>query len=120
MRRPTTGVTTAGLLLALTALTACQSGAASGKVQGTDAELACAAVNLLPATMPDSKTDGEQAFDIATARLAGAEELARAAARADAKFQPLADTLREAQQRISVTFDAHQAEPAVKKARSYC
>ncbi|GHH75210.1 hypothetical protein ACFRKE_36725 [Kitasatospora indigofera] len=117
MRRPIVGTAAAGLLLALAA---CQSGAATGKVQGTDAELACAAVHRLPDPMPDSKADGEQAFDIALARLAGAEELARAAALADAKFQPLADALREAQQQISVTFDAHQAEPAVKKARTYC
>ncbi|MET9614755.1 hypothetical protein [Kitasatospora indigofera] len=117
MRRSIVGAAAAGLLLALAA---CQSGSAPGKVQGTDAELACAAVNRLPAQMPDAKADGDQAYDIAMARLSGAEELARAAALADAKFQPLADTLREAQQRISVTFDAHQAEPAVKKARTYC
>ncbi|MFC9329866.1 hypothetical protein [Kitasatospora sp. NPDC057015] len=117
MRRPTTAVAAAGLLLALTA---CQSGAATGTVQGTDAELACAAVHRLPDPMPDSKAGGDQAFDIALARLVGAEELARAAALADAKFQPLADALKEAQQQISVTFDAHAAEPAVKKAQGYC
>ncbi|MFF4338901.1 hypothetical protein ACFY00_03045 [Kitasatospora sp. NPDC001540] len=100
------------------ALAACQSGAASGKLRGTDAELACAAVNRLPERMPD--TDGGQAFDVAVARLAGAEELARAAALEDATFQPLADALREAQQLINVTFDAQRAEPAVKKARTYC
>lgn len=104
-----------GLLLALTA---CQSGAASGKIQGTGAELACAAVSRLPERMPG--TDGGQAFDIAMARLVGAEELARAAALADAKFQPLADALREAQHLLNVTSDIQRAEPAIKKARTYC
>ncbi|MFJ9598233.1 hypothetical protein ACIRS3_36500 [Streptomyces virginiae] len=115
MRRPRAAVAAVGLLLALTA---CQSGAASGKVQGTDAELACAAVSRLPERMPG--TDGGKAFDIAVARLVGAEELARAAALADATFQPLADALREAQQLLNVTSDPQQAEPAIKKARTYC
>ncbi|MGW4381196.1 hypothetical protein [Kitasatospora sp. NPDC004531] len=115
MRRPTTAVAAAGLLLALAA---CQSGAASGKVRGTDAELACAAVSRLPERMP--AIDAGQDFDIALARLAGAGELARAAALADGKFQPLADALKEAQQLFSVTSDPEQADPAIKKARTYC
>ncbi|MEW2587896.1 hypothetical protein [Streptomyces virginiae] len=114
MRRPRAAVAAVGLLLALTA---CQSGA-SGKVQGTDAELACAAVSRLPERMPG--TDGGKAFDIVVARLVGAEELARAAALADATFQPLADALREAQQLLNVTSDPQRAEPAIKKARTYC
>jgi len=115
MRRPATAVAAVGLLLVLTA---CQSGTASGGLHGTDAELACAAVRRLPERMPDS--DSGQAFDIAVARLAGAEELARGAALADAEFQPLADALKEAQQLLNQSFDPHRMEPAIKKARTYC
>ncbi|MFJ1757868.1 hypothetical protein [Kitasatospora sp. NPDC088134] len=104
-----------GLLLALTA---CQSGAASGKVRGTDAELACAAVSRLPERMPTA--DGGKEFDIALARLYGAEVLAKAAALADAKFQPLADALKEAHDLFNVTSDPQRADPAIKKARTYC
>ncbi|MFD8020765.1 hypothetical protein ACFXJO_01765 [Streptomyces lavendulae] len=115
MRRPTTAVAAVGLLLALTA---CQSGVASGKVQGTDAELACAALSRMPEPLPG--TDAGKAFEIAVVRLAGAEDLARAAALTDAKFQPLADTLRKARDLLNVTSDPQQAEPEVKKARTYC
>ncbi|MFH8621039.1 hypothetical protein ACH4A8_03890 [Streptomyces vietnamensis] len=115
MRRPRTAAAAVGLLLALTA---CESGAASGKVQGTDAELACAAVRRLPEPLP--ATAGGKDFDILVARLVGAEDLARAAALADAKYQPLADALDKAHELLNVTSDPKQAEPAVKKARTYC
>ncbi|MFC8721599.1 hypothetical protein [Kitasatospora sp. NPDC057198] len=72
----------------------------------------------LPERMPDSNSG--QAFDIAVARLVGAEELARGAALADAEFQPLADALHEAQQLLNRTFDPQQMEPAIKQARTYC
>ncbi|MFD7980152.1 hypothetical protein ACFY8W_00120 [Streptomyces sp. NPDC012637] len=100
------------------ALTACESGAASGKVQGTDAELACAAVRRLPEPLPG--TDSVKAFDILVSRLVGAGHLARAAALADAKYQPLADALDKAHELLNVTSDPKQAEPAVKEARTYC
>jgi hypothetical protein len=114
------------LVVPLLAITLCLSGCtltgSDGGQVGSDGKLACTLVRMLPERMPDHppKDSLDHSWDIATARLGTAAELARVAALEDKKYQPLADALKTAEVAFLTTFDVHRAEPGIKAARSHC
>lgn len=59
-------------------------------------------------------------YDRATNRLGAASLLAANAAADDPEHQPLADALKHAQDVVARTFDIHQSEPDIAKARGMC
>lgn len=111
------------LVVPLLAITLCLSGCtlvgSDGGQAGSDGELACTLVRMLPERMPDRPPTGS-ADHSWVARLSAASELARVAALEDKKYQPLADELKTAQVAIATTYDIHRAEPGIKEARSHC
>ncbi|GAA4968759.1 hypothetical protein GCM10023205_37450 [Yinghuangia aomiensis] len=110
---------------AVAVLAGCSDGDSDGgsKASGrSDFATACSLVQQLPPRMPDLPPSGGQFgdYDRATNRLGAASLLAANAAADDPKHQPLADTLKHAQDAIARTFDIHQSEPDIAKARGMC
>ncbi|MFJ5774687.1 hypothetical protein [Streptomyces sp. NPDC093094] len=110
------------LVAAMSALAACSSAGSDDRQGGSDGELACTLVRMLPDPMPDPPADksSDRSWDVAVGRLSATAELARVAALEDKKYQPLADALATARQTFSTTFDIHRAEPGIKQARTHC
>lgn len=113
---------TAAAVVVLAGCSDGDSGGGSKASGGSDFATACALVRQLPPRMPDLPPSGGQFgdYDRATNRLGAASLLAANAAADDPKHQPLADTLKHAQDVIARTFDIHQSEPDIAKARGMC